>query len=397
MDWLPVHLDRAGWTVWPVLAVGMLGGVSFIAVIVAMWVRSRHVRLLAWISVALAALCSGLGVLGAELARQHVDNAVSGPALSRVQQLEIRRTGYRDARSAVVLALALSGLPLVAGAIGSLASRGERTSRRRSRASATAPGEKDSPKSARSGTSLGQALRIVAGGAALMSIGGALATMLSPLPGPDLDIGDPAWRLLDAVDRVESGDLKGGCARLEESPPRSHGGGQQQSVSEPVPGYSSAEAACIDYRLQQVRQLPRDMQLARLRALRGGGGFGQPNDKQLQRIDAEIARLERERAASSSGDREHGASRPRDLAHRRRPSITTGEVDSFELARHEFEEPAAIGDLAFVGASCVHLARPRADDSGAKGPPAPPSYARSQGGAHRTLGHGIRPTPEWGH
>ncbi|MBW2528442.1 MAG: AgmX/PglI C-terminal domain-containing protein [Deltaproteobacteria bacterium] len=326
MTWLWEHVMMAGWAAWLILLLTIVGWGVAVGTLIAAAVGSKAAREAGWASLVVATLCTGLGLGGMQLGRATVDEVVGSASIAPSQRARIKRQGYLETRSAVLLGLMGCAVPLVAGGVGTVVG----TIRRRKAAGPpktaadAAPPPAGAPPEAKGGSGgSGWLVSVALGVLALLCVAGSAAAMMAPLPGPDLDVHDPAWALMGAVDEIEAGQLDTGCAeleRIEATRPRGSAASDRH-----VEGLEAAVDKCIDARIAAALgpAAPWE-QRAKLTDIKDKKGLFAPNEEQTKRIDAALAKLPAATDESALGI-DFGQLGTQGVAGKR-PQIRIGEV-----------------------------------------------------------------------
>jgi hypothetical protein len=287
------EFKNGGWANWIILLFGMGGLALALVATILTAMRSTAGRWVGIATIAMAAFIAGLGLFGVFMGRRMVDQALAGPAVRPSQKERIQRIGYLESKSCAKFAIGWALLPLLAGGIAVLGA----AKRKPSAPSAGAWGSPLAPPPAPAATDgAGIGVGIGALAIAALTIGADVAVIAQPLPGRDLDPSDPTWRLLDAKEDIEAGDLDAGCLDLE------------RALGEPgarVPDDIAPLAAkCADHRIDTIVRGPESRRREELATLARSPLL---DEAHRQRVAQEIAKLE---PAEDAGDAGPGGRRP---------------------------------------------------------------------------------------
>jgi len=264
---------------WIILFFGVVGLGFALASVGLAASRASAARWLGIVTLCCAAVIGGIGTLGVFWNRSRTEDAISGAAIRPTQKQRIRRAGYLESKSCAKFGLGLSALPLLAGAIAALTATKKRGAAAWPNALAPRGLPPGSPV-ARDGTN-GMAF-------AALGTAGAIAAanvliIAQRLPGPDLDLYDPLWQVLDAKDLIEAGEMDRGCESLEAM--------LDQRFRGSIPPEAAAPAAkCVEHRLAAIARLPPPSRRDELANLSRSALLDEPNKR---RIGEELARASR--------------------------------------------------------------------------------------------------------
>ena len=230
---------------WIILFLGLVGVAFTLASVALAATRAPAARWLGVVTMLFAALIGGVGTLGVFWNRGRTDDAISGASLRPTQKERIRRAGYIESKSCAQFGLGFAALPLIAGAIAAIAAP-KRKHAAQPPGTPAMPSMPLAPPAAGDGTN---AMTLAA-----LGIAGAIAAanvliVLQKAPGPDLDLYDPIWQILDAKDLIEAGEIGRGCDSLEAT--------LDQRFRGTIPPEAAPLAAkCVEHRLAAIARLP---------------------------------------------------------------------------------------------------------------------------------------------
>jgi TonB family protein len=266
-----VIFGETDWFGWVVLSLSVAGAVYAAVAVRAAVRRSPRALGLGVVAVIAGALCAGIGALGVVRGRTAADRATA--AERPVQRERLRREGYRRARSAARVGLALGAIPLLAGAIAVLAAP-----RRR-------PEDADLPPGVLAPLRLAAPLGVTAAG--LLCAGLGIEAARARLPGRDLSVDDPLWDVLDEVEVLRAArdreDRLRGCRRVGELLDRGLG----PRAAEALPDLPRLGSGCVSVFLAHANTKPLAEAIGELEAL--GKSYFVRSDPEQDRIVQQVA------------------------------------------------------------------------------------------------------------
>lgn len=280
---------EAGFVAWIILLVGLIALAASAATLLMVAARARVAPWLAMATMVLGAMAAGLGGAGVLYGRSVVDRVLGGGVVSPVQAERIRRQGYLEARSAAKVGLFFAHLPIAVGLTMFL--------RRRKSDGAPLPG---APAPALEGPGLGLPIGVTAG--AVMAYTLALVGLRAPLPGRDIPVDDPLWRVLEEIDAVlhiedrPGNDLGLACSRLESALPLD----PAQPSPSLMPDFPAAARKCLDDRRKRAAELVGAQRVQRELEAIVRSGLAQRDPESRRRAEADLAEI---RSAPADGAR----------------------------------------------------------------------------------------------
>ncbi|APR86199.1 Hypothetical protein A7982_11548 [Minicystis rosea] len=229
---------EAGPVAWVIVPAGLLGAPGALVALVLAVVRPAAAFRLALSIVALGVLCAGLGAVGVAQGRAATEATIAHGDASPARADTLRRVGYRQARSAAGLGLALAAVPLLGGVTTLFVARRRRPS------FADLSDEREPTPVPRSDLGLPFGAAVLG----LVSGGFALAALSAPVPsrGPSIIDGDAVAfeEVVDAIGRLQAdqGDsFLATCAQLERMLAR--------EPRKPPPDLPVAAKRCVEARI----------------------------------------------------------------------------------------------------------------------------------------------------